>query len=77
MSKKIEHVLVPEHEKLSEGEKKALLEKYGITENEMPVILARDPAIAHLNAKPGDIIKITRKSQIAGESIFYRVVKLE
>jgi DNA-directed RNA polymerase subunit H len=43
----------------------------------MPVILAKDPAISHLNAKPGDLIRIRRKSPTGGESIFYRVVKLE
>jgi DNA-directed RNA polymerase subunit H (RpoH/RPB5) len=28
-----------------------------------------------MNPKKGDIIKITRKSQTAGESVYYRVVK--
>ena len=68
------HVLIPEHLKLSEKEKKELLEKYNITLQELPKILKDDPAIASLNAKPGDVIKITRKSVTAGEAIFYRGV---
>jgi DNA-directed RNA polymerase subunit H len=77
MTKKIEHLLIPEHTKISEKEKKELLERYQISEHELPAILLKDPAIAHLNAKPGDVIMITRKSPTAGESVFYRVVKLE
>ncbi|MEM2121457.1 MAG: DNA-directed RNA polymerase subunit H [Candidatus Woesearchaeota archaeon] len=72
--KTIKHVLVPEHIKLSEAEKKELLEKYKISLNELPRILKNDPAIAHLNVKEGDVIKIIRKSESAGESIYYRVV---
>ncbi|MGH9909957.1 MAG: DNA-directed RNA polymerase subunit RpoH/Rpb5 C-terminal domain-containing protein, partial [Nitrososphaerales archaeon] len=32
------------------------------------------PALKELGAKPGDMIKITRKSPTAGESIYYRYV---
>ncbi len=77
MKKKLnvsKHVLVPKHIKLTEKEKKELLEKYNITLRELPKILKKDPAIKHLNLKQGDIIKIIRKSQTAGESIFYRGV---
>ena len=77
MKKKLivsKHVLVPKHIKLTEKEKKELLEKYNITLRELPKILKKDPAIRHLNLKQGDIIKIIRKSQTAGEAIFYRGV---
>ncbi|MCX6710050.1 MAG: DNA-directed RNA polymerase subunit H [Candidatus Woesearchaeota archaeon] len=77
MAKKIEHNLVPEHIKLSESEKQEILKKYNITENELPKILKSDAAIAHLDVKDSDVIKILRKSPTAGESIFYRVVKFE
>ncbi len=77
MTKKIEHALVPEHIKLNQSEKQALLKQYGVTENELPRILKKDPAIAHLNVEEGDVIKIIRKSQASGESVFYRVVKSE
>jgi DNA-directed RNA polymerase subunit H len=68
------HELVPKHEILSEEEKTKLLKKYGITIKELPRILASDPAIKSLNPKIGDVVKITRKSKTAGESVYYRVV---
>jgi len=77
MKKKLDvskHVLVPKHVKISEKEKKELLEKYNITLRELPKILKKDPAIKHINLKQGDIVKIIRKSQTAGESVFYRGV---
>jgi DNA-directed RNA polymerase, subunit H, RpoH/RPB5 len=33
-----------------------------------------DPVIKEMNAKIGDVLKITRKSAIAGVSYYYRVV---
>ena len=68
------HTFVPEHTKLNQTEKKDVLEKYGISVKHLPKIQITDPAIAHLNAKQGDVIKIARRSKTAGESIFYRGV---
>ena len=68
------HILIPKHSKLSESQKEKLLEKYNISIKELPRILRNDPAIISLGAKPGDVIKITRKSQTADEAVFYRVV---
>ncbi len=66
--------LVPKHSVLSEKEKEELLKKYGITLKELPRILSSDPMVKKLGAKPGDVIKIERKSPTAGKSIYYRVV---
>jgi len=68
------HILVPEHTKLNEKEKKELLEKYHISLKELPKIKKNDSAIDHLSAKEGDVIKIVRPSKTAGEAIFYRGV---
>jgi DNA-directed RNA polymerase subunit H len=68
------HELVPKHEKLSEKEAAALMERYHATLRELPKIGSNDPAIRGLGAKQGEIIKITRKSVTAGETIFYRGV---
>ncbi len=68
------HCLVPQHEKLIDKDKKELLEKYRISIKELPRILAKDAAIAHMKVKEGDIIKITRPSCTAGKTVFYRCV---
>lgn len=68
------HYLVPKHTKLSEKEKKELLEKYRITVKELPRIKKSDPAIEHLSPEIGDIIKIVHRSPTAGETVFYRGV---
>ncbi|MGV8171589.1 MAG: DNA-directed RNA polymerase subunit H [Candidatus Woesearchaeota archaeon] len=68
------HVLVPKHEKCSETEKKAILKKYNITIADLPKISINDAAIVDMDLQPGDMVKVTRDSQTAGRSIFYRIV---
>ena len=68
------HYLIPKHQKISDKEKQKLLELYNISLKELPKIPKNDAAISSLDAKPGDVIKITRKSPTANESIFYRAV---
>jgi DNA-directed RNA polymerase subunit H len=68
------HDLVPKHKVLSDEEKKTMLESYGINIGQLPRISIRDSAILSINAEPGDIIEITRKSPIAGEIKYYRVI---
>ncbi|HIQ50129.1 MAG TPA: DNA-directed RNA polymerase subunit H [Nanoarchaeota archaeon] len=70
----LKHKLVPEHVVLSEEEKRKLLEKYNISEKQLPKILAKDPVVKAIGAKPGDVIKIIRKSPVAGKVIYYRLV---
>ncbi|MFQ5621228.1 MAG: DNA-directed RNA polymerase subunit H [Candidatus Nanoarchaeia archaeon] len=69
-----EHRLVPKHEVLSTEDKDKFLEKHNLTLPELPEIAIDDPAIKALKAKKGDVIKITRNSLTAGESVFYRRV---
>jgi DNA-directed RNA polymerase subunit H len=69
-----EHALVPFHEILSEKEKNQLLTQYKVKPYQMPQIESGDPAVKAIGAKPGDILKITRKSTTAGEYITYRYV---
>ena len=68
------HILTPKHVKLGEKEKAQVLDKYQVTAKEMPKILKTDAALRELDSKPGDMVKVIRKSQTAGESYFYRVV---
>jgi len=51
-----------------------VLKKFNCKPTELPLIFVTDPAIMGLGVKPGDMIKITRKSFTAGESLFYRYV---
>jgi len=62
------------HKKLSESEKKKILEHYKISFRELPIITVTDVAIEDLDVKEGDVVKITRKSPTAGDTIFYRGV---
>jgi DNA-directed RNA polymerase subunit H len=69
-----EHALVPFHEILTEKEKNALLSQYKVKPYQMPQIKSGDPAVKAIGAKPGDVLKITRKSTTAGEHVTYRYV---
>ena len=69
-----DHVYVPKHEIMSKKEAEEILKKFNCKPTEMPFIFTNDPAIIGLGVKPGDMIKITRKSPTAGESIYYRYV---
>ncbi len=69
-----DHVLVPKHEILKEEEVEELLKLLRVSKEQLPKIKASDPIVKEIGAKPGDVVKITRKSLTAGVSIFYRLV---
>ena len=69
-----DHVYVPKHEIMTKKEAEEILIKYNCKPTELPLIFVSDPAILGLGVKPGDMIKITRKSSTAGQSIYYRYV---
>ncbi len=69
-----DHIYVPKQEILAIAEAKKVLEKFHCKPTELPLIFVTDPAIIGLGVKPGDMIKITRKSATAGESLYYRYV---
>jgi len=68
------HKLVPLHVIISEKEKEELFKKYNITPDQLPKILDTDPASSSIGAKPGQIVKVIRKSQTAKEAVAYRFV---
>jgi DNA-directed RNA polymerase subunit H len=68
------HAYVPKHEIMSKKEAEEVLEQFNCKPTELPLIFVNDPAIVGLGVKPGDMIKITRKSSTAGESLYYRYV---
>lgn len=69
-----EHIFVPEHIILTPEEAKEVLNRYNAKLEQFPYILSTDPVIKEIGAKPGDLIKIIRKSETAGEAIYYRYV---
>jgi DNA-directed RNA polymerase subunit H len=68
------HELVPKHVLLGPDEAKQVLEQYHIKAFQLPYIKSTDPAVRKIGAKPGDIVRVIRTSQTAGESDFYRYV---
>ena len=69
-----DHVYVPKHEIMNKKDAEDVLKKFNCKPTELPLIFVNDPAIIGLGVKPGDMIKITRNSATAGESIYYRYV---
>jgi len=69
-----DHIDVPKHEIMTRKEAEEVLEKYHCKATDLPLIFVTDPAIIGIGVKPGDMIKITRKSATAGESFYYRYV---
>ena len=69
-----DHIYVPKHEIIPKSEAEKILKKYNCKPTELPLIFVNDPAIMGLGVKPGDMIKITRDSPTAGESLYYRYV---
>jgi DNA-directed RNA polymerase subunit H len=71
----LHHVLVPKHEIVKPEYHKELLESLYIqSKSKLPEIKFHvDPIARCIGAVPGDIVKITRPSPSAGETIVYRV----
>ncbi len=69
-----DHVYVPKHEIINKKEAYDVLKQFNCKPTELPLIFVTDPAIMGLGVKPGDMIKITRKSATAGRSNYYRYV---
>ena len=66
--------LVPKHEILGEEEKEKFVKEFNVSLKQLPRMLQTDPVVKQLGAKKGDIIRITRKNEVAGEYSYYRVV---
>ncbi|HTH21233.1 MAG TPA: DNA-directed RNA polymerase subunit H [Nitrososphaeraceae archaeon] len=68
------HVYQPKHEILTKKQAEEILIKYNTKPSQLPYILINDKGLEDLDVRPGDIIKITRTSSTAGESVYYRYV---
>ena len=68
------HIFQPKHEILPKSEAQEVLKQYNTKASQLPYIMTSDKGLEDLDVRPGDIIKITRKSATAGESVYYRYV---
>ena len=68
------HNIVPHHEIVKDEEEiRDLCSQYNVNDKTLfPLITINDPMAKFVNAKQGDLIRITRKSINVGETIVYR-----
>jgi len=71
----LKHNLVPKHEIMSNSEIKKSFKDLDYEIKNLPKIKLSDPVSKNIDAKEGDILKITRDSQTAGTFVTYRVVE--
>jgi DNA-directed RNA polymerase subunit H (RpoH/RPB5) len=69
----VNHRDVPHHEVIDENEKKELLVKYNIKQENLPVILRDDAMARYLGLRPGEIVRILRPSPTSGTYVSYRI----
>ncbi|MBS3068176.1 DNA-directed RNA polymerase subunit H [Candidatus Micrarchaeota archaeon] len=58
---------------IDDSEKKKVLKKFSIVENQLPKILVTDPSIQALKANAGDIVSINRED-LTGKYTVYKLV---
>ena len=69
------HMLVPKHEIMTEEEISEEFSDVDYDFKDLPKIKSKDPVVKAIEAKPGDVLRITRESQTAGVFITYRIVE--
>jgi len=69
-----EHQLVPQHKIINEEEQEELKGRFQAESYKFPWIKVTDPITIILGAKPGQVLKVTTKSQTAGKYDSYRYV---
>ena len=70
----LKHDLVPYFKILSREEVEKLLTTYNISKGDLPKMLVTDPVSRAIGTREGDVVKVIRKSNTAGESVAYRLV---
>lgn len=69
------HTLVPRHTPLTAIEKEKVLLQYKVTEAQLPIIERTDPMARYFGLRPGDVVRIDRPSETAGNYITYRICR--
>lgn len=73
----LKHVMVPNHTVLDKEQSIEVKKKYNIlNDNQIPDISYFSPVSLVLGIRPGDLVKIDRKSKTAINSEFYRICKI-
>lgn len=62
--------MIPQHKLLPKEASGGILSQYKVSRLQIPKIMAKDPALAGMNAKAGQIAEITRLDG----SVYYRLV---
>ena len=68
------HFLIPKHELLTREEAEQVKARFNAKSSQFPYIQATDAIAKEIGAKPGDFVRITRRSETAGTSVYYRYV---
>ena len=70
----IDHISVPKYTLLTDDEAKEVIHVYHAKKKDLPKQLVFDPISKYYNAKPGQMFRIVRPSETAGEVATYRLV---
>lgn len=68
------HKDVPQHVLMSKEDIDAMLKEENVTKTQLSRILTTDPVARYFGARKGDVFRIIRPSQSAGQSKTYRLV---
>jgi DNA-directed RNA polymerase subunit H len=68
------HFLIPKHELLTKEEASQVLARFNSSPSQFPYIQATDAIVKEIGARPGDFVRVTRQSETAGTSTYYRYV---
>lgn len=68
------HRMAMPHRVLKEDERNAMFKRYNVTkpEDQLPWIDSQDTMVKWIGAIPGDILEVTRHSDVAGPQLYYR-----
>ena len=70
------HRLVPAHSLASDEEVVDIMKKYNLRAiHQLPILLKSDPIVRYYNYPSNKVCKITRISETAVESVFYRYIR--